>query len=95
MGNVNINIRMDAQLKEEFKAFCDDMGMSMSTAFNLFAKKTVRSKRIPFEIGYDSVEEGLTEAILEGERIKKDPSLTKSYTNAQQMIEEVLADESI
>lgn len=50
----SINIRMDADLKQQFESFCADMGMSISTAVNIFAKKTVREARIPFEIGYGS-----------------------------------------
>ena len=37
MANTNINIRMDADLKRQFEAFCADMGMTMTTAFNVFA----------------------------------------------------------
>lgn len=51
MANININIRLDAELKKQFESFCADMGMTMTTAFTLFAKKTVREYRIPFEIG--------------------------------------------
>lgn len=50
MANTNINIRMDADLKRQFEAFCADMGMTMTTAFNVFARKAVREYRIPFEI---------------------------------------------
>ena len=39
MANTNINIRMDADLKRQFEAFCADMGMTMTTAFNVFARK--------------------------------------------------------
>ena len=38
-NTTNVNIRMDADLKRQFEAFCADMGMSMTTAFNIFAKK--------------------------------------------------------
>ena len=51
MASTNINIRMDSDLKMQFEAFCADMGMTMTTAFNIFAKKAVREYRIPFEIG--------------------------------------------
>ena len=47
MANTNINIRMDADLKRQFEAFCADMGMTMTTAFNVFARKAVREYRIP------------------------------------------------
>ena len=53
MANTSINIRMDADLKRQFEAFCSDMGMTMTTAFNVFARKAVREYRIPFEISGD------------------------------------------
>lgn len=52
-SGININIRMDPQLKEEFEAFCSDVGLTMTAAFVLFAKKCVRGHRIPFTIGDD------------------------------------------
>ena len=51
MAQTNVNIRMDSDLKTQFEAFCTDMGMTMTTAFTVFAKKAVREYRIPFEIG--------------------------------------------
>ena len=46
----NISIRIDDSTKNQFDAFCSDVGLSVSAAFNLFAKKVVREHRIPFEI---------------------------------------------
>ncbi len=50
MAQTNVNIRMDRALKEQFDKFCSDVGMTMTTAFCIFAKKSVREQRIPFEI---------------------------------------------
>ena len=50
MANTNINIRMDADLKRQFEAFCADMGMTMTTAFNVFARKAVRSEEHTSEL---------------------------------------------
>ena len=47
MANTSINIRMDADLKRQLEAFCADMGKTMTTAFNVFARKAVREYRIP------------------------------------------------
>lgn len=58
MTNVNINIRMDSELKKQFEIFCADMGMTMTTAITIFAKKAVREYRIPFEIGADLSNDG-------------------------------------
>ena len=44
MAQTNINIRMDAELKRQFEEFCADVGMSMTTAFTVFAKKNRAGK---------------------------------------------------
>lgn len=92
MASTNINIRMDADLKRQFEAFCADIGMSMTTAFNVFAKKAVRENRIPFEISGDVPNAETIEAIQEVKKMKADPSLGKTYTDVEQMMEELLAD---
>lgn len=90
MAQTNINIRMDADLKKQFEAFCEDMGMSMTTAFNIFAKKAVREYRIPFEIGAEKPNADTLSAIKEVEMMKKDPSLGKSYNSVNDMMEDLL-----
>lgn len=50
---VNVNFRMDAELKKNMEQVCEDMGLSMTTAFTIFAKKVSREHRIPFEITAD------------------------------------------
>ena len=46
----NVNIRMDDNTKRQFDAFCSEVGLSVSAAFNLFAKRVVKEQRIPFDI---------------------------------------------
>ncbi|EMB25146.1 RelB/DinJ family addiction module antitoxin [Treponema denticola SP33] len=53
MAQTNINIRIDEDLKNQFEAFCSDIGMTMTTAFCVFAKAAVRKQKIPFEISTD------------------------------------------
>lgn len=50
MAQTNINIRMDEDLKRQFEALCQNIGMSMTTAFTIFAKKAVRENAIPFVV---------------------------------------------
>ena len=50
---VNVHFRMDAELKKSMEQVCADMGLSMTTAFTIFAKKVSREKRIPFEVSAD------------------------------------------
>lgn len=91
MASTNINIRMDSDLKKQFEAFCADMGMTMTTAFNIFAKKTVREYRIPFEIGTEIPNAETREAIKEVQTMKADRSLGKTYTDVEAMMKELLA----
>jgi DNA-damage-inducible protein J len=48
--SVNINIRMDEDLKKQAELLFDQFGMNMTTAFTIFVKAVVREKKIPFEI---------------------------------------------
>ena len=92
MAQTNVSIRMDADLKRQFEAFCTDMGMTMTTAINIFAKKAVREYRIPFEIGAEKPNAETLEAIAEVKRMKTDPSVGKTYTDVDAMMRELLSD---
>lgn len=48
-----VNVRMDADLKREFDKVCNDLGLTMTTAVTILAKKMTREKRIPFEVSMD------------------------------------------
>ena len=53
MAQTMVNFRMDENLKREMEQICKELGMSMSTAFTIFAKKMTREKRIPFDVCID------------------------------------------
>lgn len=91
MASTTVNIRMDADLKQKFEDFCEDMGMSMTTAFTIFAKKAVREYRIPFEVGGENPNDETIEAIHEVQRMKEDPTLGKTYADVDEMMKELLA----
>ena len=46
----NINIRMDKELKNQAESLFSELGMNMTTAFNIFLRQSVRQGKIPFEI---------------------------------------------
>ena len=50
---VNVNFKLDYDTKKQMEQACADMGLSMSAAFAIFAKKVGRERRIPFEISAD------------------------------------------
>ena len=50
---VNVNFRLDATVKKNMEQVCAELGLSMSAAFTIFAKKVGREKRIPFDVAID------------------------------------------
>lgn len=50
---VNVNFRLDEDVKKSMEKACADLGLSMSAAFTIFAKKVGREQRIPFEVSVD------------------------------------------
>ncbi|MBQ8506059.1 MAG: type II toxin-antitoxin system RelB/DinJ family antitoxin [Clostridia bacterium] len=48
-----VNFRMDSELKKSMESVCREMGLSMTTAFTMFATKVSRERRIPFEVNAD------------------------------------------
>ena len=90
MANININIRMDSDLKQQFEAFCNDVGMTMTTAFTVFAKKAVREYRIPFEIGAEVPNADTKKAI---EDARKDIGMSKAFSSVEELMEDLNADD--
>lgn len=91
MPQTNINIRMDEDLKRDFDRLCNDLGLTMTAAFNVFARAMVRQKRIPFEISLNVPNSETTAALEEVEYMKNNPSFGKVYTDVDQMMKELLA----
>lgn len=53
MAQVMVNFRMDEELKKNMEKTCRDMGLTLTSAFTMFATKVTREQRIPFEVTVD------------------------------------------
>ena len=80
----NINIQMDSDLKAQADALFGELGMDLSTAFNIFVRQALREGRIPFDISLNQPNKETIAAMLEAERIAKDPS-AKGYTDLDEL----------
>lgn len=90
-GNTtNISIRMDADLKAQADALFAELGMNLSTAFNIFVRQSLREGRIPFEISLDRPDRETVAAMREAERIARDPSV-KGYTDLDELFADLRA----
>lgn len=80
----NISIRMDSELKNQADALFSDLGMNISTAFNIFVRQSLREGGIPFKICLDQPNNETIAAMMEAERIAKDPSV-KGYDDLDEL----------
>ena len=83
-STVNISIRMDAEVKAQAEALFGELGMNMTTAFNIFVRQSLREGRIPFDISLTKPNSQTLEAMQEAERIAKDSSV-KGYTDLDEL----------
>lgn len=83
-NTTNISIRMDSKLKKQADDLFGELGMNITTAFNIFVRQTLREGRIPFEISINNPTKKTVAAMLEAERIARDPSV-KGYTDMDEL----------
>ena len=50
MKNVNVTLRVDEDLKKQAEALFSELGLNLTTAFNIFLRQSVREQRIPFQV---------------------------------------------
>ena len=94
MAKVSTNISLDAETKAQAQALLSEFGMDLSTAVNIFLKQMVYEHAIPFSV-YRNVPNAETIAsIEETKEMAKHPERYKSYNNADEMMEELLRDET-
>ena len=60
MPDTTVTIRVDEDIKRRFEEFCNDVGLNMSVAVNLFIRASLRERRIPFQIESPAPSNGLT-----------------------------------
>lgn len=50
MKNVNVTLRVDEDLKKQADTLFSELGLNLTTAFNMFLRQSVREQQIPFRV---------------------------------------------
>ena len=79
---------MDSELKAQADALFAELGMNLSTAFNIFVRQSIREGRIPFDISLNQPNRETIAAMLEAEGIAKDRSV-KGYSDLNELFKEL------
>ena len=82
---VNVNFRLDENDKRNMEQVCAELGLSMSAAFTIFAKKVGREKRIPFDVSVDPFYSKSNLSYIEG--IMRDVKEGKAHFSEHDLIE--------
>ena len=84
----NISIRMDSDVKKQADALFEELGMNITTAFNIFIRQALRDGGIPFDITINNPDKKTVAAMIEAERIAKDSSI-KGYDDVEELFAEL------
>lgn len=81
-----INVRIDESDKKEFAELCNKLGLSISTAFNLFIKQSIRDQRIPVELALRTPNKNTVTAI---EDANKGIGLSDEYSSVEELADKL------
>ena len=84
----NVSIQIDADLKAAADALFGELGMNLSTAFNIFVRQSLREGKIPFSISLSHPNQETLAAILEADRIISDPKAIR-YADVEDALREL------
>lgn len=92
MAQTTLNVRMDEDVKKALEDFCQDVGMNVSVAVNMFAKAVIREQRLPFEVTTQNLKfnDTTVAALAESEEIIK--SGRRRFKNSAEMLNELKND---
>ena len=64
MAQAMVSFRMDAELKKTTEEICKGMGLTLTSAFTMFAAKVAQERAIPFKVGLPPLDPFYSEANL-------------------------------
>lgn len=84
----NFSIRLDSDVKKQCEALYGELGMTLTTAINVFLRQSLRTGGFPFEVKLEQPNKETIAAMVEAERIARDPSV-KHYTDVEEALREL------
>ena len=86
----NVSFRVDTEVKNQADKLFSQLGLNMTTAFNIFLRQSIREGSIPFNVTVNTPNAETIAALLEAEQIAKDPTV-KRYSNVEDALRELKA----
>lgn len=86
---VNFTARIDADVKKQADELFSSLGMTLSTAFNIFVRQALREKGLPFRPSLEKPNQETMEAISEARAMMEHPEKYPSYSSAVELFKEL------
>ena len=87
-NTTNFSVRMDSDIKKQCETMFGELGLNLTTAINIFLRQSLRVGGLPFDVRMDVPNKETIAAMLEAERIAKDPSV-KHYSNVEDALRDL------
>ena len=84
-NTTNFSVRMDSDIKKQCEALYNELGMNLTTAINVFLRQSLRVGGLPFDVRIEQPNKETIAAMLEAERISRDPSV-KRYSDVEEAL---------
>ena len=84
----NFSVRMDSDIKKQCETLYNELGMTLTTAINVFLRQSLRSGGFPFEIRLEQPNRETIAAMAEAERIAHDP-YARHYSDVEEALREL------
>ena len=84
----NFSVRVDSNVKKQCELLYNELGMNLTTAINVFLRQSLRVGGLPFEVTLGTPSASLAAAMLEAERLSKDPNV-KGYDDVEDALREL------
>ena len=89
MSTINVNVPSD--IKDKANLLFEELGLNMTTAINMFLRKSIDEWAIPFNVSAKRPNRELSEALQEGEDILNGKIQSKGYNNVDKMFDDILS----
>ena len=81
----NFSVRIDSNIKKQCEAMYGELGINLTTAINVFLRQSLRVGGFPFDVRMEQPNKETMAAMLEAERITRDPSI-KRYSDVEEAL---------
>ena len=90
MSQSYLSVRVNETDKKEFENFCNDVGMNVSVAINMFIKAVLQDNKLPFEVvRKNQISKDLKEALAEAKEMREHPEKYKSFNSVKELMEDL------